>query len=67
MRVGFWWVFFSVFFLIFAWVYEYRKKKSIQFHDKYNKDTNSSGEEEMEVNFADFIRLEIRRRIASFR
>ena len=67
MRVGFWWVFFSVFFLIFAWVYEYRKKKSILFQNKYNEDTNSSGEEEMEANFADFIRLEIRRRIASFR
>jgi len=67
MRVGFWWVFFSVFFLIFAWVYEYRKRKSIQFHDKYNDNINSSDEEEMEANFADFIRLEIRRRITSFR
>ena len=67
MRVGFWWVFFSVFFLIFAWVYEYRKRKSIQFHDKYNENINSSDEEEMEANFADFIRLEIRRRITSFR
>ena len=63
MRVGFWWVFFSVFSLIFAWVYEYKKRNKYKI-EGLNQDSSSSAEEEMEANFADFIKLEIRRRIA---
>ena len=63
MRVGFWWVFFSVFSLIFAWVYEYKKRNKFKI-EGLNQDSSSSAEEEMEANFADFIKLEIRRRIA---
>lgn len=59
MRVVFWWVLFTLLFLGSAALIEYKKSK----HLPIEEDSDLS-QEEMEANIAQFIHLEIRRRMA---
>lgn len=59
MRVVFWWVLFTLIFLGSATFIEYRKSKKLPTEE----DTDLA-QEEMEADLAQFIHLEIRRRMA---
>ena len=59
MRIIFWWVIFALFFMICSFIIVYQKYKS--------KDTNEENElmkDEMGENMSEFMKLEIRRRLA---
>ena len=59
MRVVFWWVIFALIFMLSAFILVYKKYKK---RDHEEKDLME--EEEMQENMAEFMKLEIRRRLA---